>query len=111
MVTTAVSYIRLSALSSATTRTRRSTGWQSSPAAISSTYVIGGLSSSGHGCSRNRAGLKKSETLISAPHARVQRKRSECERFQSSRAHRNPKRVVLQQKQVTVATTWLRLLG
>jgi hypothetical protein len=43
MVTTAHSRIRLSAPSSASTRTRRSTGWQSSPGAISSTYVIGRL--------------------------------------------------------------------
>jgi hypothetical protein len=77
-------------------RRRRSTGWQSSPAAISSTYVIGRLSSSGHGYSQNQGGLKNRTRCF----LRHMRGCSENEVngyvFQSSRAHLNPKRVVLQ---------------
>ena len=89
--------------SSAITRTRRSTGWRSYPAVISNTFVIGRRSSSGHGCSPKPGGLRKSDTLLSAPNARVNRKRRDLQTLGGSQNHAGPNAANCRRRSAAVA--------
>jgi hypothetical protein len=61
-------------LSTAIMKTRRSTGWQSYLAAISSMFAIDRLSSSGPGYLLRRGGLQRSDIPYRVPHPRNRRR-------------------------------------